>query len=68
MYAAKAAAGGGPPGQVQGQQGVPASGQGTACGDDRNLPDLLLPIIAFNVERMPSLLRLEWRLYIWDNE
>lgn len=28
MYAAKAAAGGGAPGQVQGQQGVPSSGQG----------------------------------------
>lgn len=28
MYAAKAAASGAPPGQVQGQQGVPSSGQG----------------------------------------
>lgn len=28
MYAAKAAAGGAAPGQVQGQQGVPSSGQG----------------------------------------
>lgn len=28
MYAAKAASGGGPAGQVQGQQGVPSSGQG----------------------------------------
>lgn len=28
MYAAKAASGGGPPGQVQGQQGVPSSSQG----------------------------------------
>ena len=28
MYAAKAAASGAAPGQVQGQQGVPSSGQG----------------------------------------
>lgn len=28
MYAAKAASGGGPAGQVQGQPGVPSSGQG----------------------------------------
>ena len=28
MYAAKAASGGGPPGPVQGQQGVPSSSQG----------------------------------------
>lgn len=30
MYAAKAAASGAPAGQVQGQQGVPSSGQGMA--------------------------------------
>ena len=38
MYAAKAAAGGGAPGQVQGQQGVPSSGQGM-YGYDTNLDD-----------------------------
>ena len=38
MYAAKAAAGGGAPGQVQGQQGVPSSGQGM-YSYDTNLDD-----------------------------
>ena len=37
MYAAKAASGGGPPGQVQGQQGVPSSGQGMECSPEQNL-------------------------------
>lgn len=37
MYAAKAAAGGGPPGQVQGQQGVSSSGQGMVCVGYRNI-------------------------------
>lgn len=47
MYAAKAAAGGAAPGQVQGQQGVPSSGQGM-YRYDTNLA-LPLPLILTKV-------------------
>ena len=50
MYAAKAAAGGAAPGQVQGQQGVPSSGQGM-YSYDTNLDDEDSVTITINFDK-----------------